>query len=208
MYVETICVNLRGLTMFEFLILIGIMWFIFALVVAKDAMKEGKNARSWFFIVLIFGIFGVAAYAISLSSDPSYQPTLRVKADVIDRNTNNKSRKALNVSAPSARAAENRFIKECSKNGYDVISQSINIQEKSHKTANSEIPENGNETPTTTKDRFRPGKSLLPDGRIKSWYENTHLEIIIFSVILSTILASILILFIIYNLMSLVRFIS
>ena len=169
--------------MFEIVLIIGLFWLFFAIAVAENAKKSGMNDRPWFWIVLVFGIFGVAAYAISLSSQPTNQSTLRIEGDVIERSSGKKSTKALEVTAPSIRAAESRFVKECSGEDYKVISNSIKIQEIGRKDRGSKIQED-DDTPTAKEERFRPGKDLLPDGRIKNWYETTHWVVLTFLSIL------------------------
>lgn len=46
------------------LILIGIGWFVIAVLVMMDADHRPNNAFAWFFITLIAGVFGVLAYLL------------------------------------------------------------------------------------------------------------------------------------------------
>lgn len=179
--------------------ILGVIFFfslLLAVSVAIDARKTGRSALGWFIAVAIFGLFGVALYAYDSAKNPSPINSLRVTGDVIDQGTMEKSTVALNTSARSVTGAENQFIEKCSSEGYQVKSGSLKVQ-----SINT-----GADPAEAQSKPFRPGKNLLPDGRIKSGYENTHWKIIIFSVILSTILVGYISIFIISNTIVLIKF--
>jgi len=52
----------------EIILLLVVVWVFISLVVAGHASDNGKT-KLWGLAVLIFGLFGLVGYAISLASD-------------------------------------------------------------------------------------------------------------------------------------------
>ncbi len=59
----------------EFWLVISLLWFVVAILTAKDARKRGMNQLFWLLVAIIFGIFGVVIYLLVRKPHPDRRTT-------------------------------------------------------------------------------------------------------------------------------------